>query len=266
MKLTDKIASINQRHWDWAVKKGAGCTIPWLDLNPEVLKLYAKDRLKSVPEQFEEIYPSYVLKDVDGKDVLCLATGGGQQSAVFSLLGAKVTVLDLSKGQLDGDRRAAAHYGYQVNTIQADMRDISFFTSKSFDLVYQGNSMAWIPDVKPVYTGVNRVLRSGGLYRVDFSNPATEFVDWHSWDGEGYRITFPYDEKVEHPGTKGEQDYMQFRHYMSEIFNGLLEVDMSIQYVQDSPHYFKCKKQEIPGEWDHWLRYVGGFAVVAQKK
>lgn len=40
------------------------------------------------------IYPAGLLADIDGKDVLCLASGGGQQSAVFSLLGAKVTVVD----------------------------------------------------------------------------------------------------------------------------------------------------------------------------
>ena len=41
-------------------------------------------------------------------DVLCLAAGGGQQSVAFALLGANVTVFDLSETQLEHDRLAAA--------------------------------------------------------------------------------------------------------------------------------------------------------------
>ncbi len=76
-------------------------------------------------EQLQNMFPANILCDVDGADVLCLASGGGQQSAVFGLLGAQVTVVDFSEKQLEGDRKAAAHYGFEVTTIQADMRDLS---------------------------------------------------------------------------------------------------------------------------------------------
>lgn len=109
--------------------------------------------------------PRNILTDVDDKDVLCLASGGGQQSAVFGLLGARVTVVDLAQGQLAGDREAAAHYGYEVTTIQADMRDPSCLDDESFDLVFQATSMGYVPHVREVYSQVARVLRSGGLYR-----------------------------------------------------------------------------------------------------
>lgn len=266
MKEQDRIAAINERHWEWVVKKRAGCTVPWLDLDPDLLRLYASGDLEPVPERLDEIYPANILAEVEGKDILCLASGGGQQSAIFSLLGARVTVLDLTEGQLDGDKKAAAYYGYEITTIQGDMRDISRLADESFDLVYQSNSMAWIPDVRQVYSGVVRVLRAGGVYRVDFTNPATEFVDWTSWDGEGYRITVPYAERVEHPEGNGEKDYIQFRHYMADIFNGLIAEGLSIRQVQDSPHYFKQNAQVHPGKWTHWLTYVGGFAIVANKK
>ena len=139
------------------------------------------------------IRPPSILSNLSGKDVLCLASGGGQQSAVLSLLGARVTVADLTEGQLEGDRKAAAHYGYDVTTIQADMRDLASISEDSFDLVYQGHSMSWIPDVHEIYAQVSRVLRSGGVYRVDFNNPGNHFLEW---DGEAYRVTAPYSEKT----------------------------------------------------------------------
>jgi SAM-dependent methyltransferase len=266
MSRRDEIAAINERHWEWAVEKGAGCTIPWLDLDLALLRCYADGELSPVPEQLTWIYPPDVLVGVRGQDVLCLASGGGQQSAVFGLLGARVTVLDLTEAQLEGDRCAAAHYGLDLTTIRGDMRDLSCLADESFDLVYQGNSMAWVPDPKQIYVGVARILRPGGVYRVDFANPATEFMDLTAWDGEGYRITVPYAETVmiEHP-SDGGPDSIQFRHHMGSIFNGLLAVGLSIEQVQDSPQYFRQTVEAPPGSWDHWMMYCGGFAIVARK-
>ena len=45
-----------------------------------------------------------LIDKIAGKGVLCLAGGGGQQSAAFALLGAKVTVLDFSETQLERDK------------------------------------------------------------------------------------------------------------------------------------------------------------------
>ncbi len=42
----------------------------------------------------------------------------GPQSAVFGLLGARVTVLDLAEGQLDADRVAAGHCGYTARVLK----------------------------------------------------------------------------------------------------------------------------------------------------
>ena len=187
-----------------------------------------KSDLESVAEPLLQMYPANVLSDVSGKNVLCLAAGGGQQSAVYGLLGARVTVVDIAEGQLDGDRKAAAHHGYEVTTVHADMRDLSCIGDGSFDLVYQGPSMSWVPDVREVYSGVARLLRSGGLYRVDFANPANHFMEW---DGKAYRIAKPYSERFyRHEG--GASD---FRHYLGEIFNGLLAEGFCIQQVEDRP-------------------------------
>jgi SAM-dependent methyltransferase len=213
-----------------------------------------------------EIYPAELFADLEGVDVLCLASGGGQQSAVFGLLGAYVTVVDSSEGQLKGDRTAAEYYGFEVNTICSDMRDLSYISNETFSLVYQAPSMAYIPDVQPVYTDVFRVLKPNGIYCVYFTNPATEFVDWDSWDGDGYRITKPYSERIDHNGKGGVGGSIQFRHYMGDIFNGLVDVGFSIQRVEDDPNYYAQENAVAEqGSWDHWLTYVGGFAVVARK-
>jgi ubiquinone/menaquinone biosynthesis C-methylase UbiE len=261
MSKQDDTAIINQQHWEKMVKEGCGFTRPWLNLNRETILQYARGQLTCVPESLEVIYPYSLLADVEGKDVLCLASGGGQQTAVFGLLGARVTVVDLAEGQLESDREAAAHYGYPITTIHADMRDLSSLGEHAFDLVYQANSMGYVPDVRQVYSEVARVLRTGGLYRVDGCNPVAQFVD-ETWDGTGYHITIPYAQRIQR--RKGGP--VEYRHYLSDIFNGLLDTGFSLQQVYESPCHLKHDADVRPGSWEHILMYIPwDFAIVAKK-
>jgi ubiquinone/menaquinone biosynthesis C-methylase UbiE len=261
--VQDKNAARNKDWWEKMVKEGCGFTRPWLDLEKNEIQQYIDNPLGAPKEQLGSMFPADILSSVDGMEILCLASGGGQQSAVFSLLGAQVTVVDLSAGQLAGDREAAAHYGYQVTTIQADMRDLSVIENGFFDLVYQAPSMSYIPEVSEVYTEAARVLKTGGLYRVAHTNPAVEFIETDSWDGEGYRISLPYSvRKVEY----GESDSVQFRHYLSDIFNGLLDAGFAIQSVGEAPYHFQDNSGATPGTWDHSQMYIPWiFAIVAKK-
>jgi len=259
MRERDEVASANEALWEREVQKGCGFTIPWLDLDPEAIRQYAAGTLEPAPRPLTVISPRQILTDVEGKDVLCLACGGGQQSAVFALLGARVTVVDLAKGQLNGDQRAAAHYGYDVRTIHGDMRDLSPLADGSFDLVY-GTAICYVPDARDVYRQVARVLRPGGLYRSDGHQPSLQFV---TWAGNGYGVAKPYAEKID----RREDGGIEFRHYMDDIFNGLLEVGLSIRQVEDSSRHLKPDSEALSGTWAHERTYLGGeFVVVARKE
>ena len=260
MNIRDEVAIANQKLWEEEVKKGCGYTIPWLKLDVSLLHQYADGKLEFLPEPMTCIYPASILANIEGKDVLCLASGGGQQSAVFSLLGARVTVVDLADGQLEGDMKAAVHYGYDVTTFHADMRDLSCLNDNSFDLVFQADSMAYVPDVRQVYSEVARVLRLTGTYRVVHANPATFSVNW---DRGKYYISAPYSERIEHRDDGG----IEFRHYMDDIFNGLLNSGLSIQRVYEEPYSRQQETKAPAGSWNHERAYVaGGFVILARKK
>ena len=233
------------------VRERNGFTVPWLDLDPGEVHRFARGQLGPAPKPLTAMSPRSILSDVEGKDVLCLACGGGQQSAVFGLLGAKVTVVDLAEGQLEGDRKAAAHHGYNIDTVHADMRDLSMLNDEAFDLVY-GTAVVYVPDVGKVYREVARVMRPGALYRTDWRQPAIDFV---AWDGSGYRITEPYAQKT----NRREDGAIEFRHYMDDIFNGLIEAGMSVQQVEDLSRDATSDTQATPGSWTHEEAYVGGW-------
>ena len=122
---------------------------PYLDLTREDVVAFAHGAPSRVAPG--TVFPSRLLLGAAGKRVLCLASAGGQQTVLFTLAGARVTVLDISAGQLAADQRAAAHYGYALDAVKGDMRDLSMFADESFDLIYQPISACFIPDLLPLY-------------------------------------------------------------------------------------------------------------------
>lgn len=127
----DDLASFNQSKWDELARQGVLYARPLLDLTPETARQW--------------LDPYGYLGDVRDQEVLCLAAGGGKQSAAFSVMGAHVTVLDLSPAMLERDRQAADHYGYSIELHQGDMRDLSHYPDAHFDLVWQPYSINFIP-------------------------------------------------------------------------------------------------------------------------
>src|SRR5262245_44538236 len=121
--MSDELAATNRARWNALVDASIQYSRPILDFTPQSARAY--------------IDPLGSIGDLAGKQVLCLASGGGQQSAAFALLDAEVTVYDLSDRQLDGDRLAASHYGVTIRTVQGDMRHLDALPTDGFDIVYQ---------------------------------------------------------------------------------------------------------------------------------
>ena len=212
-----------------------------------------------------EVDPFGYAGEIEGKEVLCLGSGGGQQSAAFGLLGARVTVLDLSETQLERDRQAASHYGFQVTTIQGDIRDLSQLEDKAYEIVWHGFSINFVPEVGPVLDGAVRVIRPAGLYYLMFANPFIHStVDDESWDGEGYRLRHPYIDGQETTGLQDGWDQWdiegddgasvkvqgpkEFRHNLSTVLNGLAERGFVLLRLEEDR---LGDSEAEPGSWPH---------------
>jgi SAM-dependent methyltransferase len=217
----DEIALYNQQRWDALVRARAVFTRPWLDLTPE--------------EARARVDPDGLLGALEGKQVLVLAGGGGQQSAALAMLGAQVTVFDLSPAQLQRGQEAAAYYHQSIRTEQGDMRDLSRFGNATFDCVNQPYSLNFVPDARLVFREVARVLRPGGLYWFNCANPFFIGLTAGDWDGQGYPLRRPYVDSAEiHPEDEawvfGDErpaesiaGSREYRHTLSTLINGLAE-------------------------------------------
>jgi SAM-dependent methyltransferase len=248
--VMDEVARYNYERWEALVRAQAVFTRPYLDLTETDAR--------------ERIDPLGQVGEVAGKDVLCLAGGGGQQSAAFGLLGARVTVMDLSPAQLARDREAAAHYGYAVETIAGDMRDLTRFAADAFDIVCNPYSLNFVPDVRVVFAGVARVLRPGGLYFFNCANPFVAGLEPGDWDGTGYPLTRPYaegdtltrvDEAWVFRGDLPAQPIngrIEYKHTLSTLVNGLLAAGFDLQHLAEEP-LGPRPLSGAPGTWEHWV-------------
>lgn len=253
----DEIAQVNIRRWQALADADALFTRPLLDLTPDAAR--------------EFLGGAGLLGDAVGKNVLCLAAGGGQQSAAFALLGANVVVYDLSHAQLERDRQAAAHYGADIQTVQGDMRDLSALDTDAFDVVYQPFSIGYVPDAGIVFAQVARVLRPGGMYYVANDNPFFCGLSASDWNGEGYVLKTPYQDEALYISPDPDWVYSRsskplpdvresrlYRHTLANTLNSLLGLGFTLLHVSDSKHIHP-NPDAAPGTWDHFMAYAPAY-------
>jgi ubiquinone/menaquinone biosynthesis C-methylase UbiE len=248
----DKIAEYNQARWKALVEADALFTRPKLNLDTDSTR--------------QMIDFDGNLGDVAGKDVLCLACGGGQQSAAFALLGANTTVFDISDEQLEQDKKVAEHYGFEIQIVEGDMRDLSRFEKASFDIVNHAYSLNFVPDAAEVFRQVARVLRIGGIYHFGCANPFVMGVEQKDWNGEGYILKEPYiggarisydDQNWVYNRETHEKvpNSIEYRHTLSNIFNGLIKNGFVISHVSDNSDMDPDENVE-PASWDHFVAFA----------
>ena len=176
------IRAFNREAWDKQVKSGQN---PWTQpVSPEAIAA-ARQGDFSVLLTEQKPVPQDWIPPLKGLDVLCLASGGGQQAPVFAAAGANVTVLDNSPKQLERDRLVAHRDGLQLITVEGDMRDLSIFADESFDFIFHPVSNVFCPDVLPVWREAYRVLRFGGTLVSGMMNPVFYMFDFPAMEQKG---------------------------------------------------------------------------------
>ena len=129
--------------------------------------------------------------EIAGRDVLALASGGGQQAPVLAAVGAHVVSYDLSDEQLAKDRGVAERESLDLRTVQGDMADLSVFSDHSFDLIFHPVANVFVPDLEPVWRECCRVLRPGGELLSGFMNPAYYLFDHDALEGGAEPLARP---------------------------------------------------------------------------
>ncbi|MFZ1597031.1 MAG: class I SAM-dependent methyltransferase [Anaerolineae bacterium] len=168
------VVAYNRQAWNQQVAQGNPWTLP---VSAEVVAQARLGRWTIVLTPTIPAPRSWFPDPLSGRDVLCLASGGGQQGPILAAAGAQVTVFDNSPAQLARDRQVAEREGLTIRTVQGDMADLSAFAGASFDLIFHPVSNCFAPAVRPVWRECYRVLRPGGALLAGFNNPLRYLFD-----------------------------------------------------------------------------------------
>jgi SAM-dependent methyltransferase len=236
------IRAYNREKWDQQVEQGNPWTIPCA---PEMIAAARKGDWTVLLTEQKPVPRSWFPHDLKCLDVLCLASGGGQQGPILAAAGANVTVFDNSPKQLEQDRMVARREGLVLVTVEGDMRDLSVFGDGCFDLVFHPISNVFCPEVRPVWREAFRVLRPGGILLAGFTNPSMYIFDGPLAQEGIFEVKYalPFD------ATKltiearyrefGDENPLEFSHSLEDQIGGQMEAGFVLlglyEDQQDSP-------------------------------
>lgn len=179
--------------------------------------------------------PEAWFPNLEGCDVLCLASGGGQQGPILAAAGANVTVFDNSPKQLAQDQFVAKRDGLEIVTVEGDMADLSAFSDQSFDLIVHPVSNVFVPAVRPVWIEAFRVLRRGGALLSGFSNPVVYIFDYQLYERGILEVkhSLPYSDadslsEEEKQRYLEEGIFLEFSHTLEDQIGGQIDAGFLI--------------------------------------
>jgi len=226
------IIKYNKAAWNREVERGNKWTIP---ASPTEIRDARAGKWKILLTPSKPVPPDWFPK-VEGLSILCLASGGGQQGPILAAAGGRVTVLDNSPKQLDGDRFVAKRDSLSIRTLEGDMRDLSQFKDGSFGLIVHPASNVFVPDIRLVWKEAFRVLRVGGVLLSGFVNPATYLFDWELAESTGklhVKYKLPYTDikdldEAEKQKKLLDGEPMEFSHTLDDQIGGQLDAGFVI--------------------------------------
>jgi SAM-dependent methyltransferase len=242
----------NRAACDKRVEQGDEWTRP---VGPDVIARAQVNDWSVVLIGYEPTPRDWFPANLHGVDILCLASGGGQQGPVLAAAGANVTVFDNSPKQLAQDASVADREGLDLCTVLGDMRDLGVFADANFDLVFHPVSNLFCPELGPVWRECFRVLRPGGSLLAGFMNPDLYVFDMEAQEQRAelvVRHQLPYSDlthlsQEERERLVGPDAPLEYSHTMTEQIGGQLAAGFVLTAFAEAPHHAGITAKYMPG-------------------
>lgn len=240
----------NQQAWDNLARQGSGFAQP----------ATKEDFLR--PERVINPF-GWIPGTVAGKQVLCLAAGGGRHGPIFAAQQADVTVVDLSETMLRLDRKIARRENVPLKTIKTSMNDLSVLGNGIFDIVLHPVSTCYVENIRAVYREVARVMKTGGIYISQHKHPISLQTSAQPSANGAYGIQEPYYRSGPLPSITNsehrEANTKEFLHTLESILGGMCAQGFAINDVKEPRHADPLATQ---GSFQERCLYVPPYIAV----
>ena len=228
------IQEYNSKAWDSVVESGKS---EWTKpVSREVIEKARKGKFSIVLTPNISVPGNWFPSSFNGLDVLCLASGGGQQAPILAALGANVTSFDNSGKQLEQDAFVAERDDLEIRIEQGDAADLSRFEDEGFDFIWHPVSNCFMPNLQPVWNEAYRVLRKDGTMLAGFHNGLIFIFDRTKDEKEGIlevRHSLPYSDSKDLTEEEKKQytdnnEPLEFGHTLDQQIGGQIKAGFLI--------------------------------------
>jgi len=230
-----------------------------------IAESYQRDHLISLEDiHYGPLCPGekelQLLGDIEGKHILDVGCGGGQNTFVLAKWGARVVALDPSRAQLAYARKICQELRDRIDFIQGRAKELTAFRKETFDIVFSSLSLDFVENVGEFFRQVRRVLRPQGLLVFSVIHPFMNCVGWYLMsDRDAPEVENYYEMRgVRHSfwdfedGTRGR--LYHFRHTLEELFTLVVEQGFRITALREPRPY----DLELLGK-DNWDKIPYGY-------
>jgi len=253
------IARYNSQAWDEEVESGNVWTRP---VSHELIRKARGGQWEIFLTPVKPVPPDWFPK-LEGLRVLCLASGGGQQGPILAAAGARVTVFDNSRKQLEQDIYVAEREHLDIRIVRGNMTNLAAFSDSSFDLIVHPVSNTFVTDILPVWKEAYRVLNHKGTLISGFDNPLIHIFDYEEYQKGILKVSYsiPYSdiESLAKDKLKRQleaREPLEFGHTLEDQIKGQIDAGFIITgFYEDN----SAGKELLD-------RYINTFAATKAEK
>jgi SAM-dependent methyltransferase len=197
--------------------------------------------------------------DVNGKTIANICGSNGRKAVPLALLGADVTVFDISEENKRYALELAKCAGVTIDYILGDFYEVDDVKYKDyFDYIYmEGGILHYFDDINRLCNLLYKILKTDGQLILSDFHPFRKFALAKSNESINYFDTEMHTGDVAYKGFFTEEEQSDFpdvllRFYtMSEIMNAVLDAGFIIKKFEEHPHWVNAN---IPGEFTIYAR------------
>ncbi|OVE85366.1 class I SAM-dependent methyltransferase [Natronolimnobius baerhuensis] len=179
---------------------------------------------------WDDVDSDAFLGDLEGKHVLELGCGGGQDTVALVERGASVTGIDLSREQLGHATALFEAHDLEIDVAEGSVTSLPF-AADQFDLAFNTWVFQWVPDLRACFAEAHRVLRSGGRLVFSMPHPFFSLVD-----PDSHELEESYFDTGRHVVVDHREDYpnmVTYRRRVSDVHTALREAGFVVDELRE---------------------------------